>query len=154
VFGWINSLTNYVLIALHRQRYVLLSSGARVVFTIIANVLLVQSFSYLASAWIMIGGEFLLAVLFAVDLRRHLGGVEWRRSVGRPLVAGLAMGLAAWFLSSISGLLALLAGWGVYAIGLLVLRVLTPAELSMLAPLLPGPLRSRVLDQNTASESA
>ena len=70
-FGWINSLTNYVLIALNRQRYVLLASGARVVFTIAMNLLFVGAFSYVASAWILVGGELLLVLLFYVDLRRR-----------------------------------------------------------------------------------
>jgi len=43
--GWINSLTNYVLIALNRQRYVLWASGARVLFTVVANLLFVRTFT-------------------------------------------------------------------------------------------------------------
>ena len=151
VFGWINSLTNYVLIALHRQRYVLLASAARVVFTVIANMLFVRDFSYLASVWIMIAGEFLLTVLFAVDLRRHLGPVEWGRSMGRPILAGLSMGLVAWVIGPSSGLAALLLGWGVYVGVLFLLRVLSPTELKILAPLLPRSLRSRFVGDGQIS---
>ena len=114
LFGWINSLTNYVLIALNRQRYVLLASGARVVFTIVANLLFVRTFSYIASAWIIIGGELLLVLLFYADLRRHLGPVGWVRTLGRPMLAGLAMGAATWAVAAYSRPLALLAGPAVY----------------------------------------
>jgi len=141
IFGWINSLTNYVLIALNRQRYVLLASGARVVFTVAANLLFVGRFSYIASAWIIVGGELLLALLFAADLRRHLGPLGWGRTLGRPGLAGLAMGVAAWALAAYSRPLALLAGLVVYLAALVLLRVLTPEERAMLAPLLPAPLR-------------
>jgi O-antigen/teichoic acid export membrane protein len=141
VFGWINSLTNYLLIALNRQRYVLLASGARVVFTVVANLLFVRAFSYVASAWIMIGGELLLAVLFYVDLRRHLGAVSWVRVLGRPALVGLAMGAVAWAVAGFSRPLALVASLAVYLAGVLLLRVFTPEEWALLSQLLPAPLR-------------
>ena len=141
VFGWINSLTNYVLIALNRQRYVLLTSGARVVFAVVANLLFVGRFGYVASAWIIIGGELLLALLFYADLRRHLGPVGWRRTLGRPALAGLLMGTAVWGVSAFSPALAFLTGVVVYPVALVLLRALTPEEWEMLAPLVPAPLR-------------
>ena len=144
LFGWINSLTNYVLIALNRQRYVLLASGARVVFTVAANLLFVGAFGYVASAWIIVAGELLLVLLFAADLRRHLGAVGWGRTLGRPTLAGLAMGAAAWMAASISIPLAFLVSVAVYLLALLILRVLTPEELALLSPLLPARLRGFV----------
>ncbi|MBN1955362.1 MAG: flippase, partial [Anaerolineae bacterium] len=141
LFGWLNSLTNYVLIALNRQRYVLVASGGRVVFTIAANLLLVRSFSYVASAWIMIAGELLLALLFYAGLRRQLGKIGWGRMLGGTLLAGAAMGAATWATALASPLLALAAGPAVYLAALALLRVLTPEEQAMLAPLLPAPLR-------------
>jgi len=142
IFGWINSLTNYVLIALNRQRYVVLASGARVVFAVAANVLFVPAFNYLASTWIIISGELLLALLFYVDLRRQLGAVAWGRVVGRPALAGLAMGATAWGLSSFSPLIAIPACVLVYLLALILLRALTAEEWAMLAPLAPLPLRN------------
>jgi O-antigen/teichoic acid export membrane protein len=144
VFGWINSLTNYVLIALDRQRYVLWVSGARVVFTIAANVIFVARFSYVASAWIMIAGELLLLILFYFDLRLHLGGVPWGRMLGRPLLAGLAMGAVAWALSPVSLALAIPAALVAYGLAVILLRVVTPEEWEMLAPLIPARVRGWV----------
>jgi len=144
LFGWINSLTNYVLIALNRQRYVLLASGARVVFAVVANLLFVDQFSYVASAWVIIAGELLLALLFYADLRRCLGPVGWVRTLGRPLLAGLTMGTVVWVLASFNRPLALLAGLAVYPAALVLLRALTMEEWALLAPLVPERLR-RVL---------
>jgi O-antigen/teichoic acid export membrane protein len=145
IFGWLNSLTNYVLIALDRQRYVLRASGARVIFAVAANLLFVGRFSYVASVWIIVGGELLLALLFAADLRRRLGPVGWGRVLGRPLLAGLAMGITAWALASFSLPLALLVSLIVYLAGLILLRALTPEELALLTPLLPARLRKIAL---------
>jgi O-antigen/teichoic acid export membrane protein len=141
LFGWFNSLTNYVLIALDRQRQVMLASAARVAFTLATNLLFVSKFSYVASACIIIGGELLLAVLFYADLRRHLGAIGWGKLLWRVALAALLMGGVVWAVSTVSPALALLAGVIVYPVALLLLRALTPEERAALAPLLPEPLR-------------
>ncbi|MEA3338938.1 MAG: polysaccharide biosynthesis C-terminal domain-containing protein, partial [Chloroflexota bacterium] len=137
IFGWLNSLTNYVLIALDRQRYVLLASGARVIFAVAANLLFVGRWGYVASAWIILSGELLLALLFYADLRRCLGPLGWGRTLGRVALSGLAMGATAWALAPISRLLAVVVCVAVYLAALLILRTLTPEEWGMLSPLLP-----------------
>ena len=141
IFGWINSLTNYVLIALHRQRYVLAASGARVAFAVVANVLFVRRFSYVASAGIIIGGELLLALLFTADLRRRLGAVGLLGALGRPLLAGLMMGVVALALAPFSRVAAVLVGLAVYLIALVLVRALSPEEWALLVPLLPDRAR-------------
>ncbi len=150
LFGWINSLTNYVLIALDRQRHVVWASAARVAFAVVANVVLVPRFSQggappVASAWIIIGGELILTLLFAVDLHRHLGDVAWAEIAGRPAAAGMAMGTVAWLLGSYSQPLALLLSLVIYVVLLVLIRALTAEERERLAALLPVPLR-RVME--------
>lgn len=144
VCGWVNSLTNFVLIALNRQRYVLLASGARVVFTVVANLLLVGAYGYTASAWIITAGELLLAVLFYVDLRRQLGPISWPRLLARPLLAGLVMGAVTLVASRVGVLLAAVLGPVAYLGAAIVLRVLSPQEVALLAPALPQAIRWRV----------
>jgi len=140
VFGWINSLTNYVLIALDRQRYVVWASAARVGLALGANLLLVPRFSYVGSALIIIGGELLLTTLFAIDLRRQLGSVAWNEILGRPALAALAMGATAWAAGIYSRSLAVLLSPAVYLLAVALLRVVTPEERSRLTSLVPTPL--------------
>lgn len=141
LFGWFNSLTNYVLIALNRQRYVFLASGARVVFTVVANLLLTGRYSYVASAWILIGGELLLAILFAVDLTRQVGALGWRQMLERLTLAGLGTAALAAAITSYSRPLALLLALLVYPPLIVGLKAFTPQEREMLGSLLPAPLR-------------
>jgi hypothetical protein len=82
-----------------------------------------------------------LVLLFYADLRRHLGPVDWGRTLGRPVLAGLAMGMVAWVVATYSPPLALLVSLVVYLAALILLRALTPEEWKMLSPLLPAPLR-------------
>jgi O-antigen/teichoic acid export membrane protein len=144
VFGWINSLTNYVLIAVDRQRFVLIASGARVLFAIAANALLVGRYSYAASAWILIGGEFLLLVLFASDLRRILGPVDLVRHLSRPVLAGLGMAAATGVAARYGLVVAGAAGSVVYVLALILVRALNPGERALLAQLLPARVRELV----------
>ena len=144
LFGWMNSLTNYVLIALDRQRYVVQASAARVVFAVTANVLLVPRFGYAASAWIIIGGELILSVLFALELRRKLGRMAWGDVIGRPVLAGTAMAATAWVGARYSVVLALGASTALYILGLVLVSALTAEERKRLALLVPAPLRRAV----------
>ncbi len=141
LFGWFNSLTNYVLIALNRQRYVLLASGARVVFTVLANLLLTGRYSYVASAGILIAGELMLAVLFAADLTRQVGAVGWRQTLGRLILAGLGVGAVAGAVALWNPFLAPMAALVAYPLLVVGLEVFTPQERAMLGSLLPAPLR-------------
>ena len=141
VFGWLNSLTNYVLIALDRQRYVLVASGLRVAFTVVANLLLVPALGHVASALIIIAGELLLILLFYIDLRNQLGSVQWGMTLGRPALAASVMGLTALAVAPISLPLALVMSSILYVLALGVMRVLSPEELDILSPLLPSALR-------------
>jgi hypothetical protein len=104
-------------------------------------MLFVGTFSYVASAWILVGGELLLVLLFYADLRRQLGPVGWIRTLGRAALAGLVMGAAAWTVAAYSLPLALLTSLVVYPVALVLLRALTPEEWEMLSPLLPARLR-------------
>ena len=143
VFGWMNSLTSYVLIALKRQRYVLVAYGARVVFALVSNVLFVPSFSYVASSITLIAGEFLVVILFAVELRREVGAVQWIQTLGRPFLCALAMGATALVLLPVNRLLAVIVSAAVYALASFLLGALSPEERRMLAPLIPVGLFSR-----------
>ena len=141
LFGWFNSLTNYVLIALNRQRYVFLASGARVAFTVAANLLLAGRYSYVASAGILIAGEALLAVLFAADLTRQVGTVDWWQTLGRLALAGLGAGAVAAAAAFWSPLLALASALVAYPLLVVGLGAFTLSEREMLGSLLPAPLR-------------
>ncbi|MGD1995294.1 MAG: oligosaccharide flippase family protein [Anaerolineae bacterium] len=141
--GWINSLTNYVLIALNRQRHVAVASAVGLAFNLTANALLIPRYSYAASAVVTILSEAVLLGAFYILLRRDLRPVGWVQVLGRPALAGLTMAAAAWAVAPFNRPLAVMAGLGIYLTGLVLLRVLTPEELGMLTPLIPWKRRER-----------
>jgi O-antigen/teichoic acid export membrane protein len=142
-FGWINSVTNYVLIALGQERMQTRAFLLGVAFNLVANLLFLPAFSYVAAAVITILSEIVLLAIFDHYLRPRMAAVGWLALLGRPILAGLLMiGLMAlgWLLHP---LLSLLLGGLAYPVALYVLRVFGREERRIAASLLPERLKRR-----------
>jgi O-antigen/teichoic acid export membrane protein len=129
--GWINSVTNYVLIAVDQQRFLTRAFVVGLTFNLVANLWFIPLYDYRAAAIITIFSELVLLAAFYVGIRRHLAPVPWWTLLWRPGMAGVGMvgaGLALW---PVNGLLALLASWGVYALGLVLLGAFSSDEIAL-----------------------
>lgn len=134
--GWINSLTNYVLVALDQQRYLTRAFIIGFTFNLIANLIFMPRYSYQASAIIHTFSELALFIPFAIGLHRQLGRLNWWSIVGKPLLAATAMGGLALLLLPLGRGWALLAAIVIYPLALWKMKLLAENEQEMLAPLL------------------
>jgi O-antigen/teichoic acid export membrane protein len=134
--GWLNSITQYVLIAVDQQRYLTRALFLGFSFSLIANLVLMPRFGYPASAVLHIAAEFVLLIPFLVGVRRWLGKVGWRDVMGKPLVAAIVAAGCALPLMRFSQIAALMVVILVYPLLLWMLGVLSPDERALLAPLL------------------
>jgi len=92
--GFINSLTQYVLIALDQQRFLTRAFVIALVFNLGANLLLIPRYSYQAAAAITIASEVALLIPFYVGIRRYLARITWVRTLWRPVLsAAVAEGI-------------------------------------------------------------
>ena len=143
--GWINSLTQYVLIALNLQRPLKWPFIAGVLFNVIANLLFIPLYSYQAASVITILSEVVLQIGFYVLLRRALGAIPWMTMLARPVIAAAVMFgvlVVLWPIAPPFGsLFGLIAAGLTYPAVLMVLRPLDQIEIERLTPLLPAPLR-------------
>ncbi|MCD6291128.1 MAG: flippase, partial [Anaerolineae bacterium] len=121
--GFINSVTQYVLIAVDQQRFLTKAFIVGVVFNMVANLVFVPRYSYLASAVITILSEFSLLVPFYYAVRRYVAPIPWLDVIWQPAVAAGVMGavfvvVAGWSLvgSVVLGVLAY--GMALVAVGL------------------------------------
>ncbi len=142
--GWINSLTQYVLIALDLQRRITWAFVLAVGFNIIANLIFIPPYGYRAAALTTIASEAVLLLPFALLMAQGMGLFPWVRTLWRQLAAGAAMLALVLLLAPVNLLLGLAAGFAVYGGLLLALGWLTADEAARLAPLLPARLRRRV----------
>ena len=93
------------------------------------------------------------AYRYQLDLRRELGLLAWGMVLGRPVLAGAAMGATTWAMGYLNRPLALLVSLIVYALALKLLRVLTAEEIGQLSSLLPPGVR-RVVGTPATGEAA
>ncbi len=143
--GWLNSLTQYHLIALDKQRMITRAFAVGVTFNIATNLLLVPTYGYRAAALTTIASEAVLFIGFAWLLRGSLGGLNWPGIVWRPATASGVMAVLMAALWTSLPVVAVVGGSAIYLGVLLALRPLSATETARLAPMLPGRIRRAVL---------
>ena len=143
-FGWLNSVTNYVLIALGMERLQPRAFALAVGFNIVANILLIPRYSYVAAAVITVLSEVVLLVVFAYFLHRRGAGVDWLGLAGRPALLTGFMLAALWLGGQLHLIIGLALGIVVYLAGLFALRIIGPEERAALGEVLPGAVTRRL----------
>lgn len=119
-FSFINSVTQYVLIALNQQRFLTLAFLIGVVFNISANLAFIPAYSYVAAAATTIASEIALLMPFYYAVRRHLAPIPWIALFWRPTLAALVMWVAGQLLSQAMNPLAAVSLGGLIYLGVLV----------------------------------
>ena len=140
--GWMNSFTQYMLVALDLQRRIMGAFVIGVGFNLIANFLLIPQYGYQAAAFTTILSEAVLFVPFIFLLRGSIGDLPWAGILWRPLLATALMIGAATLGGFVHPLFAAAVSTIVYLVAWWFLRALSAEEWALLAPLLPGKLRA------------
>ena len=142
--GFVNSVTQFVLIAVNQQHFLTRAFIFGVVFNTVGNLLLIPYLGYIGAAFVTILSEFSLLFPFYYSVKRNVGTVSWLRVFAPPAASVAVMGLVI-FLLSRNGLnvwLAVLLSWGVYTVLLVITGAFKGKEMAMLGEQLPvGPLR-------------
>lgn len=155
--GFVNSVTQYVLIAVKQQHYLTRAFIIGVVVNIICNFALISRFGYIAAAVTTIFSEFCLLLAFYWSVRRNVGSVPWLALIWRPVVAVAAMLVTSWALVGfhISVWLAVAVGTFVYLLLLVTLGALRGGDMDTIWRALPlGPLRRLILNPQIGDKGA
>ncbi len=139
--GWINSVTNYVIVALDRQRTLTIAFAVGVAFNLITNLLLLPAYSYRAAAVITIFSEGALFVSFYWIIHQEIGAMRWERALWRPALAALGLLVVLVGVWQAAPLAGVILSPVVYGAALVILRPFTPDEAERIGRLLPGRLR-------------
>ena len=134
--GFINSVTQYVLIALDQQRFLTRAFAIALTFNIVANLVLITKFGFVASAYVAIVSELALFIPFYVGIRRHLAHIPWFQMLWRQVLCSLPMVLMVILLPNSRLILATVVGLAVYVAGLILLRVFDSQERAVLGRVL------------------
>jgi O-antigen/teichoic acid export membrane protein len=142
-FGWMNSVTNYVLISLGREKKLTLAFIIGVGFNLLMNLIFLPIFGYVAAAILTIFSELLLLAVFIYFLKNVMPKIGWIRLIKRPLAATAIMLWAIVLGAQIHLIAGLLLGLLAYPIALWALKVLDIEERQILGSLIPESLSQR-----------
>jgi O-antigen/teichoic acid export membrane protein len=142
--GWMNSVTNYVLIAFDRERLLTWAFIAGVGFNFTANLIFLPRYGIVAASIITILSELVLLLLFARFLRPAMPDIGWLKIVKRPLAAAAIMMWAIVIGDQIGLVLALILGLAAYVLSLWLLRIIGQEEKRIVASLLPEQIAARL----------
>lgn len=126
--SYANGVTQYVLIALRRQRAITVAFALGAVFNLGLNLLLIPRYSYLAAAAVTVATELVLMAPFLWALHREGALPPLLRLAWRPAVAALLMGAAMYPALAVSPWLAVGVSAPVYLAALWVLGGIGPDE--------------------------
>lgn len=137
--GFVNSITQYVLIAVNQQRYLTKAFIIGVVFNVVGNILVIPGFGYVGAAIVTILSEFSLLFPFYYSVKRHVGIVPWFSIFGGPVVALAVMGGAVASLTYVGLNLWLSVGVGVlvYLLALFLTGVFRHEDMDVIEKVLP-----------------
>ncbi|HLH23847.1 MAG TPA: flippase [Chloroflexota bacterium] len=114
-FSFVNGVTQYVLIAVDRQRFLTIAFLVATAFNLVANLLLIPRTSYLGAALVTVLSEVVLLGPFWWAVTRSLPPISLWRLVWRPALAAAGMAAAVAPLAAWSWLLSIPVGAAVYA---------------------------------------
>jgi O-antigen/teichoic acid export membrane protein len=131
-FSFVNGLTQYVLIALNRQRWITLSFFVAAAANLALNLWAIPRYGFLGAAVTTVVSEWVLLAPFWYAVRQHVGPVPLLNLTWRPTLAALIMGLVVYWARDLNPWLAIPLGAVVYAVALLALGTLRKDELQAL----------------------
>lgn len=152
LIGWMNSLTQYVLIAVDRQRQITRTFIVAVSFNIIINLIFLPRYSYKAAAVTTILSEGALFIGFILLLQPVLGKINWLGQLWRLWAAGVVTLGVTWILWQYVPFLALLVGLGVYGVAVMVLQPFSAEEQARIGSLMPRRVR-RIITRKELTQS-
>ncbi|MCA9947229.1 MAG: polysaccharide biosynthesis C-terminal domain-containing protein, partial [Anaerolineales bacterium] len=142
--GWLNSVTNYVLISLGLESKQPRAFTVAVLFNIITNLIFIPRYSYVAAGVTTILSELVLLVLFDYYLRQKMAGINWLGLWGRPFLLTTLMFGGMWLGGQVHLVVGLLIGAVIYPAGLFLLGIIGAEERKVLGNILPESIASRL----------
>jgi O-antigen/teichoic acid export membrane protein len=142
--GFINSVTQYVLIAVNQQRFLTRAFLIGVLFNLIGNLLVIPSMGYVGATLTTILSELVLLLPFYYNVRQNVGAVPWLSLFARPLLAVVVMGLVSYGLMRLGADVwsSAFLGGVAYGLTLLISGALGGEDMAIVRQALPlGPLR-------------
>ncbi|MDW8101428.1 MAG: oligosaccharide flippase family protein [Anaerolineae bacterium] len=139
-FSCINSVTQYVLIAINQQSFLTKAFLIGVAFNIIGNLIFIPPYSYKGASVMTVLSELALFAPFYYCVRKNLGPLPLKELLWRPALASGLMALTFWAVQKVNLVLAITASMVVYLSVVVALGAFTREEIERVI----GGLRRRL----------
>jgi O-antigen/teichoic acid export membrane protein len=144
-FSFVNQITHYVLIAIDQQRFLTKAFIIGVTFNVIANLILIPRYGFVAAAITTIFSEWALLIPFYYAVRKHLCHVPWVSVTWRPALASAAMGAVLWSMRDAHALILVGVAGVVYFTALALVGGFSQPDMALVWSLIPlDRLRARL----------
>jgi O-antigen/teichoic acid export membrane protein len=81
----------YIVVISNREKLAARSIVISTTVNVLANLILIPRYGYIAAAWMTVITEAILALQYLWLLRSQLASIAWKSSLARPLIAALLM---------------------------------------------------------------
>ncbi len=135
-FSYVNGITQYLLIAVNRQRYLTIAFVIGTAFNLVANLIAIPLYGIEGAAAVTVMSEVVLMVPFMVGVYRYIGPLPIRKLGLQAVAAALLMGLALSGLNSTPFWVSVPLTGLIYGGGLLLFRVFDADDRAILRSLL------------------
>jgi O-antigen/teichoic acid export membrane protein len=139
-FSYINGVTQYVLIAIDRQRFITWAVIITATCNIALNLALIPFFGYIAASALTIVTEVILLVIYAYLMKREIAPIPFWHTLARPGAATLLMIGVLLVLNPVLGInnffVTVIAGTLVYLGGLALFKAITAEDISYVRKIL------------------
>ena len=121
-FSYVNSVTQYVIIAVEKQRFLTLAFVIGAAFNLLANLIAIPLFGLVGASVVTVLSELVLMAPFMWAVWRWVGPLNVIDLCARPVAATIVMGAVLFPLSHLTAFLLVPLGVTVYVLALLILR--------------------------------
>ena len=146
-FSYVNSVTQYVLIAIDQQRFLTRAFVIGVSFNLVANLIFIPQYGYRAAAIITVLSEIALLIPFYYCVRKNLGTIPWVQIAWRPAIAAAIMAATLWLTRSTSAVVRLPAAFVVYFVVLILVGGFRGEDFQLLRRAMPEGRLKRLLQR-------
>lgn len=115
-----------------RQSLAMRAMALCLAVNVLLDILLIKEFGYFGAVIATLFAEASLVATAYWFLTKDVGGISWVKVLPKPLLAGIFMYMAIYFLKPVSFMLAAFGGFSVFLVGLWMLRAFGPEEIEML----------------------
>jgi len=134
-FSYVNSVTQYVIIALNRQRFLTFAFLIGASFNLLTNLAVIPYWGINGAAVVTIISEIILLIPFLYVVMKELGRIPLLQLAWRPTLAALVMGAVLFPLRQLNLLIIIILGAVIYLAVLVALRTFDEQDMAIMRAL-------------------